>query len=674
MHPATRRIAAARCVFLAACLALLATLALPGAARAQIPSGPPPSCKQLWEEASEQAARAAEEKARAAGAPSGWIQTWAQAWKASWSASAAGLKPARDGNCCDINWFELGAQAGKAAWQRAWQAAGNPGAERYARAYADAWAQEWFLHYPWLCAKASVNVVANAFADAAVWTDAAAWAWAFASASVDAYADAQASSFKSEWGYAGATAWAEAGAIALANATASGYSGSSKLIEGNCATVKAAACAKAAADSFAESWADAGAHAFADAHAMAWADAFAYAYASAWAHAFAQADARAFATAFAQAWSNALAQAFAAAWRQRLADQGQIPALVRWWAGGGAMPPLKTIWQLLAKAYATDVQTAFKVAMRAAVSNRSDWDQAIRQAQKSAVDYTTTTASAWVSKWAAKYASDYAIDWADAAKKFCAKEAATVCAECKPCTTTTTGTTGSRPKTVSRPKDVHYKLGGLGVTSGTVFQIAVENTTSEPMEVEVPAGSVLVPSDPSSQRVMIAEDQHLSVPANQTAQAPLQGYCLDYGKQAPPATQLGALATAPVLVAALAPETALAALLAQPPAAVTYAFDNNPTAYAPFLRIIQAGNRLAAEGKLHTDLPPDKQKLAVIQRAIWTYSSHSSPKPHTRDTLLADIRKQVKDSGGTQSDEQIQELVNHLMEDVEAVLRTAGVS
>ena len=149
---------------------------------------------------------------------------------------------------------------------------------------------------------------------------------------------------------------------------------------------------------------------------------------------------------------------------------------------------------------------------------------------------------------------------------------------------------------------------------------------------------------------------------------------MDYGKQAPPATQLGALVTAPVLVAALAPETALAALLAQPPAAVTYAFDDNPAAYAPFLRIIQAGNRLAAEGKLHSDLPPDKQKLAVIQRAIWTYSSRSSPKPHTRDTLLADIRKQVKDSGGTQSDEQIQELVNHLMEDVEAVLRTAGVS
>jgi hypothetical protein len=338
------------------------------------------------------------------------------------------------------------------------------------------------------------------------------------------------------------------------------------------------------------------------------------------------------------------------------------------------MPPLKTILQLLAKAYATDVQTAFKVAMRAAVSNRSDWDQAIRQAQKSAVDYTTTTASAWVSKWAAKYASDYAIDWADAAKKFCAKEAATVCAECKPCTTTTTGTTGSRPKTVSRPKDVHYKLGGLGITSGTVFQIAVENTTSEPMEVEVPAGSVLVPSDPSSQRVMIAEDQHLSVPPNQTAQAPLQGYCLDYGKQAPPTTQLGALATAPVLVAALAPETALAALLAQPPAAVTYAFDDNPAAYAPFLRIIQAGNRLAAEGKLHTDLPPDKQKLAVTQRAIWTYSSRNTSKPHTRDTLLEDVRKQVKDSGGTQTDEQIRELVNHLMEDVEAVLGAAGVN
>jgi len=34
----------------------------------------------------------------------------------------------------------------------------------------------------------------------------------------------------------------------------------------------------------------------------------------------------------------------------------------------------------------------------------------------------------------------------------------------------------------------------------------------------------------------------------------------------------------------------------------------------------------------------------------------------------------VKASGGTQSDAQIQELVNHILEDVQAVLRAAGAN
>src|SRR5712692_854836 len=111
MHPATRRIAAARCVILAACLAFLVTLALPGAARAQIPSGPPPSCKQLWEEAGALADRAAQAQAKlASGAPpdaaaTHWAQAWMHAWIAVWSAQGSTLKPGPRGDCCHINWF-----------------------------------------------------------------------------------------------------------------------------------------------------------------------------------------------------------------------------------------------------------------------------------------------------------------------------------------------------------------------------------------------------------------------------------------------------------------------------------------------------------------------------------------------------------------------------------------
>ncbi len=101
-----------------------------------------------------------------------------------------------------------------------------------------------------------------------------------------------------------------------------------------------------------------------------------------------------------------------------------------------------------------------------------------------------------------------------------------------------------------------------------------------------------------------------------------------------------------MLVAALDPAALGGTLAGQAAgASVKYQLDDNPAAYGTFLRIIQAGDRLAADGKFHTDLPPDRYKMAVIQRALWTYGSRGSSSPHARETLLNDIRKQVKDSG-----------------------------
>ncbi len=141
---------------------------------------------------------------------------------------------------------------------------------------------------------------------------------------------------------------------------------------------------------------------------------------------------------------------------------------------------------------------------------------------------------------------------------------------------------------------------------------------------------------------------------------------------------MGLLAHEPLLVASLenaatyaSPPVGAAGSL--PPAKVTYRADPNPNAGAPVWKIIVAGNKLAAAGKFHNDLPPDRYKMAVIQRAIWVYESRGTATPHTRDTLLADIRKQVKETGGTQTDAQIQDLVNHIMDDVNAVLKSAGL-
>jgi hypothetical protein len=72
-------------------------------------------------------------------------------------------------------------------------------------------------------------------------------------------------------------------------------------------------------------------------------------------------------------------------------------------------------------------------------------------------------------------------------------------------------------------------------------------------------------------------------------------------------------------------------------------------------------------------MPPDKYKTTVIQRAVWTFATKGSAQPHTRETLLNDLSKQVKDTGGSQSEADVQRLVDHLWEDVEATLKASGV-
>lgn len=123
-----------------------------------------------------------------------------------------------------------------------------------------------------------------------------------------------------------------------------------------------------------------------------------------------------------------------------------------------------------------------------------------------------------VSAWAESWARAWAAAWMETYLAICSCAAAAVGKDC-PCTTTTTA---SRPRTVSRPSGFTYELVGLGVTAGSIFEIVVHNTTGEPIVLEVPGGTVFRPSSPDHQRMIVADDERLTVPAGQTAQVPLQ--------------------------------------------------------------------------------------------------------------------------------------------------------
>ncbi|MGO9641482.1 MAG: hypothetical protein ACLP1Y_09290 [Candidatus Acidiferrales bacterium] len=687
---------------------MLLALGLPAlaAARPQAPMGAPLTCKEMWLDATAEAARAALEKARLdAGAPAGaaaslWETTWLARWKSVWETKVDTLNPGPDGACCDINWFELAAQTGKAAWTQALQAAPTPSgavgawAGKFAAAYAKEWADAWFLRYPFVCAQARVNASANALAKAKANAAAGVFAWADAVALAGAFSFGAEDSFQDAWGESQASAWAEAGAAAEAEANAAGTAETASLVEGNCAAVRANSCARAAASAFASAWSSAGADAFADAYADAFAEAYAAAFANSWAQAQSAAGADALSQGAANALAKAVADGYAAAWRERLASHAELPAIVHWWMTPGApMPPVKKIQRLLARDQRSVMQTVAAAALKNALAGQIAWALAIRQTAAQAKKDVVSYASVWVSAWASAWAADWAEQWVETYIEMCSQAAAAVCAECPPCEEEWAGEQPGQedygwpeqpqdeeepPRTISRPQGFTYALVGLGVTAGNIFRIVVTNGTGKPIIVTIPGGTLFEPDNPDDQRMEISQPVRVHIPANGSAQAPLDGYCLDYGKQAPPAEQLGMLNGEPLLVAALENAAVYAAPSAGPagslpPPKVTYHADPNAGAGAPVMRIILAGDKLAATGKFHNDLPPARYKLAVIQRAIWVYESKGTATPHTRDTLLGDIRKQVKETGGTQTEDQIQDLVNHIMEDVNAVLSAAGV-
>lgn len=58
----------------------------------------------------------------------------------------------------------------------------------------------------------------------------------------------------------------------------------------------------------------------------------------------------------------------------------------------------------------------------------------------------------------------------------------------------------------------------------------------------------------------------------------------------------------------------------------------------------------------------------MIQRAIWT---SQNPTKHTRQQLLDDILAQVKATDGKQTREQVEDLTDHLWQDIQKVLELA---
>lgn len=83
--------------------------------------------------------------------------------------------------------------------------------------------------------------------------------------------------------------------------------------------------------------------------------------------------------------------------------------------------------------------------------------------------------------------------------------------------------------------DDFVKPSGRGVVAGQVFDAVFRNETTNPAEVTVPLGAVFVPSHRGYQSMMIGQDYKVTLAPGESKTGGLAGYCLDPGKDPPPA-------------------------------------------------------------------------------------------------------------------------------------------
>lgn len=193
---------------------------------------------------------------------------------------------------------------------------------------------------------------------------------------------------------------------------------------------------------------------------------------------------------------------------------------------------------------------------------------------------------------------------------------------------------------------------GKGVAAGNVFKLKITRTTPEPFTLEILLGTPLSPGIEGVQTMMVGKDMMVLLTDPVTI-VDVPGYCLNPDFLPPPT-----------------PEQIKEGKKPEPKWTVENPWES-PEIYLRPINIIQAGNKLSESGKYHIDMPKDKYCQTVIQRALWF---EANPKKYNKENLKNDITEQVKTTGGKQTPEQIDNLVNNIWENVDLTLKESQKS
>lgn len=186
---------------------------------------------------------------------------------------------------------------------------------------------------------------------------------------------------------------------------------------------------------------------------------------------------------------------------------------------------------------------------------------------------------------------------------------------------------------------------GKGTAAGAIFKLKVTRITPEPFILEIPLGTPISPNTEGVQTMMVGND--ISVPlTDKVTIIEVPGYCLN-----------------PLLLPPPTPKQIKEEGKPDPKWTIENPWEN-PDVYIVPKSIIQTGNKLSEEGKFHKDMPKEKYLQTVVQRAIW---HEANPEKFNKEKLKSDIAEQVKESGGKQTPEQIENLTDNLWEDINLI-------
>lgn len=175
---------------------------------------------------------------------------------------------------------------------------------------------------------------------------------------------------------------------------------------------------------------------------------------------------------------------------------------------------------------------------------------------------------------------------------------------------------------------------------------------------------LIVPINPQEQARMVVDEELFEVGPGGLKTLELEGVCVEYGKPVPPANAV--------------PQPYHVTCPAEKPPQVPWGefLQNDGIPSSRFTSqslekivrcagIPEQARALQLAGKLHGDLGP-RHLLTVIQRSVWTVCDG-----HNRQKIYEDIQSQVKQTGGNQTDEQVQQLSDNLWADVDLVTKNA---